>query len=746
MFNFLNKKTVLSLLAIAIILMIPMVSLASHAGCETLITTPLPCFADGIESAIIDTFAAAISKITAMLVSFAAAFVQLMIHLSVKIIDSPIVKEGFRTALNLTNLGFVLAIIFIAFLTIFRLQGYETKKLLKNLIIAAVLVNFSFTIAGSVMDVGNVFSLFFIKASIGGDSKNIENYTNSLAQLFKTQELVTAAPPATAGEDEGVIKSVISGAWSLLSSTGDAVLQAVPAGSTVLSAKGWVLEKLGIEDKTKGLATSYEGMLRMIAAFAMIIIFNSVLVITFFAIAFMMLIRYITLSILLILMPFAWLCWIFPSLSNHWKKWWNEFIKWNIFLPVSMFFIYFTLLTADRLNAAISVGVGQGGLAALVAAAGFTWLPVNSLLAILQGIVQVALIFGGLIVAQKIGIHGASAALNMAGSVKSWVTGAAVAATGIPLAGRMAKQTGARAGGNLAMEAGKIIAKRTPFQAIGAKLMSYGEAPKAARKKSIEERAKVITKEHDNKENFLALLRSTAYTNDEMASRALAWSQKSNSKEIEEQIGTETVDRFLKAAGDAGVGKAIGENRIDLAGRMEKGKKGKDGKEMTAAEIVAEKTADWGTEEWKKQKPEAYNSPDVMAAITPAMLGDILKGKGGASPKKLDAIIQGISELNEKDPAQLEKIDYTKGNPALRKMLREHTKKIMEELEKKSGKGTPEHKKMQELSKRFNLSAKEEAKADREEEEDEEEETKDGKEGTEEAGESKDKGGDKKTG
>lgn len=368
MFKFWKKISIISALTTAPLL-IPAVS---HAGLlNDLGTGVFSGFTIGLEW-FTQMVGYAISYVTSQLIAFAAYFIQLMIQMSIHIMESPLIHQGFTITLSFANLGFTLAIIFISFITIFRLQGYETKKLLRNLIVAAVLINFSFTFAGLVMDASHVFSGFFINA-IAGDTKNLENITLSIGNSLNIQKL-NGAPP-----------------------TADALQAAGDAGNAYI---------------------------RTIASISLNIFYNSMIVITFFVLAGMMIIRYVTISILLIIMPFAWLCWIFPGLNKYWSMWWDEFKKWNIFLPVLMFFIYISLLTSTGIKDAVKAATS--GLTSAAAAGGFSGSTTDLIRDIAAGIVQVGILFGGLMVAQKMGIAGSAAISKGTNAVKGWVTGGAI--------------------------------------------------------------------------------------------------------------------------------------------------------------------------------------------------------------------------------------------------------------------------------------------------------------------------------
>ena len=83
--------------------------------------------------------------------------------------------------LNFTNLGFILAIIIIAFATILRLESYAIKQTLWKLIVAALLVNFSLVICGGIISVSKLTTdSFYNHITAGG--KTMGNVLGTLAQ------------------------------------------------------------------------------------------------------------------------------------------------------------------------------------------------------------------------------------------------------------------------------------------------------------------------------------------------------------------------------------------------------------------------------------------------------------------------------------------------------------------------------------------------------------------------------------
>jgi hypothetical protein len=77
-------------------------------------------------------------------------------------ITSPAVTNGWVIVRDLCNMFFILILLIIAFATILRIESYNYKKLLPKLLIMAVLINFSKTICGLLIDFGQVIMLTFV--------------------------------------------------------------------------------------------------------------------------------------------------------------------------------------------------------------------------------------------------------------------------------------------------------------------------------------------------------------------------------------------------------------------------------------------------------------------------------------------------------------------------------------------------------------------------------------------------------
>lgn len=108
-------------------------------------------------------------------------------------VNASAVAKGWYIVRDLCNMFFVVVLLVIAFGTILKWDKYRYEKLLPNLLIMAVLVNFSKVICGFFIDFGQVVMLTFVNAfkdAAGG------NFTSmfGLQQMLSYRESVTAAP------------------------------------------------------------------------------------------------------------------------------------------------------------------------------------------------------------------------------------------------------------------------------------------------------------------------------------------------------------------------------------------------------------------------------------------------------------------------------------------------------------------------------------------------------------------------
>ncbi len=257
-----------------------------------------------------------IDKIMTFAVVGGAFLVRLGLQFNDNIFNSPEVQTGFSVSLAIANLGFVLGIIIIAIATILRNQTYGIKQLLWKLVFMAILVNFGLVIMAPIVGFADNMSNYFITAtSPSGATGGYEGYATSMAQAFAPQTMTPA---------NSVPSASCSGATS---GTGTAALCNLQ-------------NNLGVK------SGSPDALTQEILAMVFGIVFLALTAFTFFCLAILLIIRYLMLAGLLIVLPLAWLTYIFPKFDNSFSKWWNNFIKWTFFPPLALFFIYLAFTTA----------------------------------------------------------------------------------------------------------------------------------------------------------------------------------------------------------------------------------------------------------------------------------------------------------------------------------------------------------------------------------------------------------------
>ncbi len=300
-----------------------------------------------------------------LLVSFGAYLVEWGLIINSELAYTEMIKGGFGVTLGITNLCFVLAIIVIAIATIIGYESYGMKKNLWKLIVAALLVNFSLVICSVIISFFDQFAYYFA-SKMGNQGSGHSGVSLQLANMFQLNKLA---------------------AWSF--------------GGTLSRVGAFVAVLIGI-------------------LLAEILIFF-----TLMAVALSLIVRYFYLSILMILMPIAWLSWVVPGMQKHWSSWWEKFIQWAISPALLLAFLYIGLSimsststtdTLQRWNIA-----GRGGAGDVIdnvappegGGPGF-------LETIMKMSVGLALTWGGIVAANSAGAKGAATIVgwgNKAGKV-----------------------------------------------------------------------------------------------------------------------------------------------------------------------------------------------------------------------------------------------------------------------------------------------------------------------------------------
>ncbi|MBM3251008.1 MAG: hypothetical protein FJZ07_02125 [Candidatus Nealsonbacteria bacterium] len=221
--------------------------------------------------------------------------------------QNPVVEVGLGITKQFVNMGLVVVLIFIALAIALRLQEYASQKTLIRLIAVALLVNFAPVLCGLIVDAANIIMNYFLSPIQEGANRILGGVTGSF-ELFKN----------------------------------------------IMTSRLRSEELLGLFGKL-----------------AVIVIFNAIIGFTFLLLAFIFLIRYIAIWVLVILAPLAFVAWILPATKKFWDQWWQQFIQWSIIGIPLAFFVYLAISSLGAIETELikhrvpTFGLTEGGAEAI---------------------------------------------------------------------------------------------------------------------------------------------------------------------------------------------------------------------------------------------------------------------------------------------------------------------------------------------------------------------------------------------
>jgi len=313
------------------------------------------------------------ATIAGVLIALIVYFVGVLLTLNTQIVNDFTVQTGFGVTLSIANLAFILGIIIIAISTILRSSSYGMKQILWKLIVAAILVNFSLVICAPIIGFADELTSYFLTSVPGGGS-GVNGFAQALAGAFTPQK-----------------------AFLGLTSDGNNLGTTVN-GKTIQGNSG----------------STFANMLTPLISVVFVAGFLVIIVVVLAIFMVQLLMRYIWLSLLLILMPLAWLGWVFPAFSGSWHKWWHHFIRWTFFAPLVTFFIWLAIVTSSQLGQlpALTGAAGNPVISGISSNIG------NFVADMAQSIIQMILVaglaVGGMMAANSMGITAAGTAVNAA--------------------------------------------------------------------------------------------------------------------------------------------------------------------------------------------------------------------------------------------------------------------------------------------------------------------------------------------
>jgi hypothetical protein len=322
-----------------------------------------------------------------LLAQLSALFLDSMIAIS---IDSntyrnfDFINDGWRVVRDVSNIGFIFALLIVAFGVVLRIEKINTKKLLVNIIVVAVLIN---------------FSLFFMKVVV--------DVSNILSKVFYNNVTVVQGP----GAPDPYAGSFFGGGEPK---------QITSAIMSKLEPQKLLSESFNDKQMDGQEVTGIKKVVVSLFIILLLIVIHAILFYVFTVSALMFLARIISIALAMILAPFAMVTLLFPGGTRltqlGFSDWLSSFLKACFMAPIFVFLLFVVL---QFLNSSFITVSPTGGF----------WISLIEI--IIPFSVLIGLLFGAMKITQKFsGRAGEAIGGAVTGAAKLAMTGAVAAATG----------------------------------------------------------------------------------------------------------------------------------------------------------------------------------------------------------------------------------------------------------------------------------------------------------------------------
>lgn len=204
------------------------------------------------------------------------------------LLNKQAVKDVWIMVRDLLNMTFILILLFAAFCTIFQVEKWNLKKVWLNVLINALMVNFSFPIARFFIDISNVAFYYFVN------------------NLFTSSTSVSGS--------------------SIMAS-----LTSITKISSIFQPANYA---------------SYD-----IAYLVAMIVFTFILGMTMLIIAALFVVRLVALAMLVMFSPIGFVGYVFPATASYANDWWQKLFSYAFFAPVMMFMMAISMRIMEVMGA-----------------------------------------------------------------------------------------------------------------------------------------------------------------------------------------------------------------------------------------------------------------------------------------------------------------------------------------------------------------------------------------------------------
>ena len=262
--------------------------------------------------------------ITGFILTIAGFCLNFTITLTLNIksfVDStPAIYTTWVAVRDIANIFIIFALLVAAFQLILDLKGSSFNKLIKDIVIAGALVNFSFFLAGLGIDASNIVSVQLYNAIAPQQSLNAGNATTALSQ--------------------GTVDSIFTS-----------------GGISDIFMKSLRITSIYDHSLAPTVSSSISTLMRVTLASLVGIVIELIAAASFFAASIAFIIRFVVLLLLLAFSPIWFISQVVPRIGEYATKWKKWYFNMLLFMPVYLLLMYFALnvLTTSPL---FSAGVG----------------------------------------------------------------------------------------------------------------------------------------------------------------------------------------------------------------------------------------------------------------------------------------------------------------------------------------------------------------------------------------------------
>lgn len=338
--------------------------------------------ADATIGQMLSWIASFIWHISSIIFTFSGHLLDYAVDFSVKdfkdhIEQIRVIDTGYKIVLNVANMLFIFILLYIAIKTILGVGG-DTKKLLTNIIVVGLFINFSLFMTKTIIDASNIVAMGF--------------YNSVQTEAGKTEKGQTIVA-------QGSIATAMMSGLRL---------------QTMIPSSGSEYNK---KDPSKGL-TNFNIMINYLGGSAMFLVSAFV----FLSVALLFIVRFVALLFYMIFSPVAFLGIISPELKEYSSKWWSGLQSQALFAPAFLFLAYLVsaIINSGQLWAAVGGDKDPASnVYDVISATG----QVGGFGIIMNYVILTALMIGALITAKEMAGKGSAGVLKYTNQFQGWAQG-----------------------------------------------------------------------------------------------------------------------------------------------------------------------------------------------------------------------------------------------------------------------------------------------------------------------------------